>query len=459
MSPTGVLIVADQNALRWHDDVLGGADYDQLLFIDRSVHPAYLRLVETPFHQFLHLPAVQSRVDRGKGPDRLDIFNVVEELERNALADLCSPYRHVVRNAIAHGRIRYGNRELEYVDRGGKCEKMSFRDCVALFDALLDTCNGVALALKVFLTIHRETYSVPKSILLDEVAAQTETPWWKVIGWIPSTVPPSTSQLIIYAQPRSDDRLRIHYSAFQTAVLAELLAPSYDRYFISMRSRHGRPGFASFYGNKIKELRRAGPTGIEDYGPAAEVIYFVPRFRPPAFIARATAFWIGASFTWKQIRAETAATRVEVVARHASIHRNGWGGVVLGAVVVRMANGPIDQATVRAARHRILRAAVRLARASAPVGNSARYLPVGYARIAVFCSDHRRRCLASFGLGEDLIATVQTQRMRRIRSPDLYGSEIEHCGRYRIAWNRAWLDARILAARAPGSPVGAEDIQ
>jgi hypothetical protein len=66
---------------------------------------------------------------------------------------------------------------------------------------------------------------------------------------------------------------------------------------------------------------------------------------------------------------------------------------------------------------------------------------LGYARVAIFSSDFRRRRLSSFGLNPELVCTVQLQRIRRIKSPDIMGATIETSGKWRIAWNRAWIDS------------------
>jgi hypothetical protein len=70
------------------------------------------------------------------------------------------------------------------------------------------------------------------------------------------------------------------------------------------------------------------------------------------------------------------------------------------------------------------------------------YLPLGYAHVAVFRRDYRRRRLSGFGLGNDLVCTVRLQRIRRIKSPDVLGSTVETMGKWRIAWNKAWLETR-----------------
>ena len=94
---------------------------------------------------------------------------------------------------------------------------------------------------------------------------------------------------------------------------------------------------------------------------------------------------------------------------------------------------------VRRHRRRIVRSAIRLARKERRFAACV-YLPIGFAQVAVFRRDYRRRRLSGFGLGSDLVCTVRLQRIRRIKSPDLMGSTVEEIGKWRIAWNRAWLE-------------------
>ncbi len=76
-----------------------------------------------------------------------------------------------------------------------------------------------------------------------------------------------------------------------------------------------------------------------------------------------------------------------------------------------------------------------------PWWHPTRYLPVGYARVSVFSTDFRQRTLINFGLGAELVCTLQLRRIRRIQSPDLMGSTVENSGSWRVAWNQAWLES------------------
>jgi hypothetical protein len=102
----------------------------------------------------------------------------------------------------------------------------------------------------------------------------------------------------------------------------------------------------------------------------------------------------------------------------------------------------VGQREIRASCGAVIRAAVRLARERCSRTDTARYLPLGFARVHVFANDYRARRLLSFGLGSDLICTVQVRRLRKMLLTSIADSELEQHGRYRINWNRAWLDTR-----------------
>jgi hypothetical protein len=58
----------------------------------------------------------------------------------------------------------------------------------------------------------------------------------------------------------------------------------------------------------------------------------------------------------------------------------------------------------------------------------------------VFSKDYRRRRLNGFGLGADLICVVQFKKFGRAFTPDIIGATIEGAGKWRIAWNKKYLD-------------------
>ena len=126
--------------------------------------------------------------------------------------------------------------------------------------------------------------------------------------------------------------------------------------------------------------------------------------------------------------------------RFATLHRNSWGAVLQGSVVLEGVPNLELVGVIRDSCRRMVKMGKRNARKTGS-SNFAGLLPIGYAQINVFRRDYRRRRLSSFGLGADLVCTVRLQRISRIKAPDIYESTIETRGKWRIAWNKAWLDS------------------
>lgn len=432
------------NNLEWHDFFEKVDDIEFIRFIDQQIHPTYLRLTEAVFTPFCRIVAYFSRVDRGRGTDDLDLFSIVEEIERTSLFDIVSPYKHIVRNAIGHGGITYLQNEILYSDKKGNVEKYSDRDIVRLFDDLLDSCNSLALALSLFLLVHQPNgYRLPQQLLLEELKEETKTPWWEVVGCLPSKFG-GLNQLIIYARQNTADYGKVQISTFQTGVLVESFAPGYDRYFFSISSSTSRLEWAAFDGKKLHDLRNKQDAILEDYKGVLEnyPIFNGSRIKTPRFIARIKNIMLGFKLNMpiaiSDIKRQFG--RPEIYIREANIHRNAWGVVLNGSVFIECHNSEITQNIIRKVRRKVVRKALSGARKKTPIHKITRFLPLGYARISVFCKDYRRRRLSGFGLGFHLVCTIQVKRIRRIQSPDIMDSTIEQLGSYRIAWNRAWLE-------------------
>jgi hypothetical protein len=75
-----LLHLLETNRLDWHDHFESLDDYELIQFIDRYVHPAYLRLVEAVYSPLLLIVAYFSRIDRGAGTDGLDVWSISQVL-------------------------------------------------------------------------------------------------------------------------------------------------------------------------------------------------------------------------------------------------------------------------------------------------------------------------------------------------------------------------------------------
>ena len=428
----------------WHDEVIQSRDdYEQLIIIDQDVHPSYLRLVEAVYRPLLRIIAHFSRIDRGKDVEGLDLYQIVEELDPSQYNHVLSPYDHLMRNGIAHGAVHYTSESIVYEDKRGNAKEIRVSEVIRTFDDLLDVCNGLLLAFSLFMLTREDAdYKLPKNLLTDELQEETKTPYWEVVGCLPSTRLGYT-QLVTYIRTNTIDGRKIVFSLLQTAKVLGSVAPGYDRYFFSLRSEKALPGFAAFDGQKLAQKKMTNAP-LENYWDALEkdTVFFAPKHSFPKVFAILETFQLAYKAHWP----ETASTIRErlglakVIVRNSNIHRNGWGSVLSADVVIENDSKPVDQDVVRRNCNRIVRKSLRRARRNTSSLSAHRYLPLAFCRISVYQKDYRARRLVGFGLAGDLICTVQARRMKRIRSPDIVGATIELMGRYRIAWNRWWLE-------------------
>lgn len=441
-----MLFLREVNAQDWHDaPPTTGDDFDLARFIDRYVHPTYLRLVEGVLVPFIQPVGVFMRLDRRKATERLDVYNLVQELASTAMAPCVDAYRHIVRNGIAHGGITYIRTGIRYRDKEGNEETLDVWSVIRLCDDMLDACNGLASALKLFLILSRDKgYRLPRELLVEELVEETCTPWWSIEGCVESELG-NVRQLLVYARPNSRDFAKIQWASLQSAVMGEFFAPGYDRYFFSLRTPKAWPGWAAFDGKELKRLRESGAADIAACATAFEKggLFYVPRPALPRFLGRLDTLLHSFRLQWplaaQEIRQNLGIP--SIVSRDGRMHRDGWRLVLNGSVVMDGLTNESAADAIRAHKRRIICKAAEQARSSATWLSPLRCLPLGYAHVAVFSQDFRRRRLRSFGLGPELICTVQLRRIRRIKPPDIMGSTIENSGNWRIAWNRAWIES------------------
>lgn len=444
-----LLFLREINVEPWHDKPLEGRDdYDEIRLVDTYIHPTYLRLIEAVLTPFIRLVAYFSRLDRAKGTDGLDVWSIIQELSGTPADCLTGAYRHLVRNGIAHGGITYLQNEIRYRDKKGNEEVIHAKEIVRIFDALVDECNGIAAAYKLFWVVTTGIgYKPPQQFFVEELQEETRAPWWNIEGCVESEALGGRTQLTIYARVNTRDVSKVHWSTIQSGILAEFFAPGYDRYFFSLRSPRAWPGWAAFNGQRIASLRLSDAQDLSEYQGILEdnLIFYVPQPALPRSIGKVDTFWQSTKLQWPlsmdEFRQARKIPRLE--ARNAKIHRNSLHGVLNASVVLSDYQDDV-QTTVRAHKRRIVKVALKAALANVSRANPLRALPLGFARIAVFEKDYRQRRLSGFGLGSDLICTVQVQRHGRISAPDIYGSTVEQRGKWRIAWNKRWMEKHSI---------------
>lgn len=420
--------LAEINTQNWHDELLG-SDVDQLRLLDRHVHPTYLRLAEGVLGVFLLLPARISRRQRGKSTAGLDVFNVIDEL-RQDLPNTVAGYNHRVRNAIAHGGVSYVDSQVVYTDRD-KSEAMSRESMIRLTDNMLDICNALGLALKLFLLargVPRNKW--PQEVLLHELQAATATPWWNIEACLPSRSAKG-AQLNIHVAVNTSLYSKALYSSIQTAAFASRLAPGFDRYFLSLRSRDALPGWAGFDGKLLARAAEIPDAELPEYARALEdgLVFYVPHKKLPDRLGFIDSLLISLQLqarhtidTYWSSRTECD-TDVRIIERH----RDPW--LVTRAWVV------VDKATVASIRSR---AAEILERVRLSKLGFVSIVPAGYTQVCIYRTDYRRRRLRGYGLGPDLVCTLTKTQDPQKQHIDIIGSRVEVVGDIRIAWNTNW---------------------
>lgn len=437
------------NELKIHDeDLKGNDDYNLLEVIDTCINPNYLKLIEGVFAVLLHLVAYFSRIIRNAGVEKLDVFNIVEEINSNfpELQILVQAYHHVVRNSIAHGSVEYLNNEIRYSDKNNS-EVLYYADIITVFDELLDYCNAMILALKIFFTVQNNNeYKFPLSFLIDEIKAQTENKWLKVNNCIAMTVHSNKSQLLIYSYVRTSDKLKVNYFMIQIANIAESLMPGYDRYFITFKSNCAYPGWYSFSGEKLAKARMSA---ADDYVPFVNAIdesgvFFHPKIKLPKIFYKIDSFIESflINFRIERCKFKNEYKRAKVLIPNYEIHRNSISSVINADIVLTVNDNVDITAYIRNNHRKLVRYACKHGKCTSKQYDFAKMLPLGFARISIYSKLMRKRTFKNYGLGKDLICVIQYRKLSRIHCPAIYGSSLEEYGLFRIEWNYKYLNIR-----------------
>jgi len=277
------------NQLDFHDSPWIEGDIKTLIFIDKVLHQAYLKLVEGTYKHLLKLLAFISRKRRGSSINRLDIFNSVEELRNLSSLNCEIPYKNIMRNGIAHGDYTYFDNLIEYRDKKGNIEKITPRNVIREFDAILDKCNSIMLALKLIMLPENYSCFLPEYLYEEELKMKVELEGWKIINMFYSTVENNLKQLNIHILNDNYYYNNVHLNAVYTALNAELYFNPLHRVYLSLDSSSSKfIGFGRFSGTAIKALRENDYTFTKGMETILEekLLFFVPRFKFPKFLFR-----------------------------------------------------------------------------------------------------------------------------------------------------------------------------
>lgn len=431
------------NQLDVHEGSLPTDYLETAAWFDAHINPAWLKLTEAVYSRLILPLSAWLRIRRNAGLDGFDTYQRVEELRKAGYVDIVRPYSNVIRNAIAHGSVQYGDLDITYVDRKEQ-RLFSYYEAASLFDNMLDVANGIALACHMFMLVESDFLTengvrLPQSLAISELKFQLDSWGWAVRWCIETGTVHGSKQLTIYTEDSVLRPMKFFFYAIRTAILAEQLIPGFDRYFIHAKSKYSMLSFAGFNGEALKSIREKSPKSLLDYGTAIDKdrVSFAPRFRLPRFVfflANLVAL-AKSHLKVRRWRSVAAITPLRIHIRESRIHRNGLHAIVHASVVVTCGSAECLESLVRTRRRAITRTAIKHARKHAESRGLVRSLRVGFAHISVFTRDYRVRRLRNSGLMPDLLCTIQLIKLRRIRIVDIIGGIPEQAGKVRLVWN------------------------
>jgi hypothetical protein len=433
------------NKLEFHDiDLPWYEPYKLMKFYENYLHPAYLKLVEGVYAELIFPISRCQRIKRVVSLEGFEVFNRVEELKNTQYEYLAEPYNNIVRNGIAHGKVIYKPWDVKYEDKKGNSVVLPYREVINLFDDMLDICNGLSLAFRLFYLVNlgflkEHNIKIPRQIMIEELAEETNAPAWEINECFEGETVDNRSQLNIYVKNQVFDPLAYQYYAFRSAILAEKLVPGYDIYFIILDSAYFKFGLVAFNGLKLKTLRTKSNYSLEDYAKALEnrLILIEPKIKLPRLFYKIITLLSSFKIIVPLKLEESKVTpKLVVDPRYTEIHRSGHYSVVKGKVVVKTnSNEPVDD-LIRTNCDYIVKEAVKSARKRAKMTDVSKYLPLGYLLIHVYSEDFRIRKLKNSGLIPELLCTIEFKRLKIIRTVDIAGGKPEIIKGFRIVWNK-----------------------
>ena len=423
----------DINEEKIHDIFVPNNNIEIIQFIENSIHFNYLKLIEAVYHKFVLLIVFKNRLERNKPTEGLDIFNCIEEIQKTDFNYITDCYNNTIRNGIAHGGITYKESDTIYKGKKGKPFEISTKEIIRKFDDLLDICNGMALALKVFIILNRDYFQsnnllIPKQFLIQELKAQSNAPKWKVVDCLENIIMDNKKQLNIFTENSLLDLEEVNYYAFRTAVIAEYFANGYDRYFFSLKSKYSLPGWAGFDGAILKRERLKNTQELAGYTGVLEdnLLFFIPKIKIPKIIRKITNitliaknnFWIdyhtNTNHQFKR-NYEIELRESKPFRRKLSIINND------PSLYISAENREDIVKIIRKDYKRIVNYAIRKSKKEQ---NSifSRFLPTSYIRLTIYDTDLRKRQLRGSGLIESLICSITINKSKKIKTIDFIGA-------------------------------------
>jgi hypothetical protein len=147
----GLLSLVQQRPFQGLEDTFGldaPSDYEEL---EQRWHPEYQRLAEHVLSPLINLPLAILGARTGKNLTARALSLRAQDVQQDSrLHGLGSAYNSLLRNAIAHGGVRFERSTIVYSDRRREI-KIDIREFLRQLDRLLVACASLAAALLLYL--------------------------------------------------------------------------------------------------------------------------------------------------------------------------------------------------------------------------------------------------------------------------------------------------------------------
>lgn len=440
------------NRATFHDrDWWSLADLEQIRDIRELIHPAYLQLCEAVLKTLLHPIAVFQRRKGGSDSEAFKADERIDAAEKAGLGDF-EPFDSIVRNAIAHGRVKFAKDAIEYRNIGTppKVRPKTPSETLRLFEDLLDLCNGLAVAYRLLVLLDAkllfsESAPIPPALVFPEVQHQLNTAGWHVRDYLEYEYGNGERDLNLFVTSSYFDDHKTRLSVIRAATFASRFMPAFDRCYVRLERRGRIGGWGLFDTAKIRELLRRGVTDGPSYLAAAPEGGFIVLpwsryfhvFGPLRLIGSITEVL---RTSWPAMRGQVQ--RPEV--RHVRTVSKKTYACVTATTVLHIEDLQTAMNFVANNLRSLLRAAVKAGWRQPETSRWLRLLPVGNVQVDVLRTDRRRRQLVSSGIEDpNLLCRIVRKTRGQIPVTPLHESVSQDFGDVKVFWNRAAIEPLI----------------
>ncbi len=431
--------MSEINSKDIHENSKSTNEFQSALYINDSIVPQYLKTLESIYHIFIYFIALNSRRQRKKGTDNLDIYNCNDELKQTDFKDIQGNYNNTIRNGIAHGKILFYKDEIEFYDKKGKRVKQDISNFIRLFDDLIDVCNAFCLAMKIYL-LNNPDLTISKHFTVQEIKKELDSPWWSVEGILESKIINNKNQLIIFCESHTTDISKLQFYSFLTALYSEFFLKGFDVYFISIRSKVIKgPGWARLDGKLLRKNRKSKNVSMDNYeGVFLDGgVFALLKYKLPKIVYKINSlyhsFKLHMPLAFDEIKKNL--NPIDISVRDAKIHRNKMSLILNANIIINHSN--INENMLFELKRKIIRKCLR--KAKYQKRSAINFLQLGYCRINIFNEDMRERKLNNHGLGKKLIGTLEVKRIKRINVPNIYSGKEYLKGKYKVVINQNYI--------------------